>query len=58
MPVPDGLAPGEAVEVRLPGIPLPDKAGAWLLKLDVDLPGFSGRLLQAEAHQVAFLRFD
>jgi quercetin dioxygenase-like cupin family protein len=29
-----------------------------LPELDVDLPGFSGRLLQAAAHQVAFMRFD
>jgi N-acetylmuramoyl-L-alanine amidase len=38
-PIPDGLAPGETVEVRLPVIPLPESAGSWLLKLDVDLPG-------------------
>jgi quercetin dioxygenase-like cupin family protein len=29
-----------------------------LPELDVDLPGFSGRLLQAESHQIAFMRFD
>ncbi len=37
--IPDGLAPGESVDVRLAGIPMPGKAGQWLLKLDVDLPG-------------------
>jgi N-acetylmuramoyl-L-alanine amidase len=37
--IPDGLAPGSSVVVSLPAIPLPDAAGAWLVKLDVDLPG-------------------
>ena len=37
--IPDGLAPGESVEVTLPGVPMPASAGAWLLKLDVALPG-------------------
>ena len=36
--VPDGLLPGAAVEVTLPGIRLPRTVGAWLVKLDVALP--------------------
>lgn len=39
VPVPDGLSPGQSVEVTLPGIPLPASNGRWLLKLDVNLPG-------------------
>jgi hypothetical protein len=39
MRVPDGLAPGESVEVTLAGIPMPSKKGAWLVKLDVGLRG-------------------
>lgn len=37
--VPDGLAPGESIDVVLPGIPMPARNGAWLVKLDVRLPG-------------------
>ena len=39
VPVPNGLSPGQSVEVTLPGIPLPASNGRWLLKLDVNLPG-------------------
>lgn len=39
VPIPDGLAPGRSTEVTLAGIPLPDQAGQWLVKLDVGLPG-------------------
>jgi len=37
--IPDGLRPGQSVEVRLPGIPMPSTTGKWLLKLDTKLPG-------------------
>jgi N-acetylmuramoyl-L-alanine amidase len=33
--LPDGLAPGESVELTLSGIKLPSTQGEWLLKLDV-----------------------
>ncbi len=39
VPVPDGLAPGQSIEVTLPRIPLPSSSGRWLMKLDVNLPG-------------------
>ncbi len=34
-PIPDALRPGQSTTVTLPGIPLPEKVGPWLLKLDV-----------------------
>lgn len=37
--IPDGVGPGESVEVALPRIPMPGAAGEWLLKFDVNLPG-------------------
>jgi hypothetical protein len=37
--IPDGLRPGQSVEVRLPGIPMPREGGKWLLKLDIKVPG-------------------
>jgi hypothetical protein len=37
--IPDGLAPGESVELTVPDIGMPAKKGTWLVKLDVDLPG-------------------
>lgn len=37
--IPDGLRPGETADVRLTGVPMPADVGAWLLKLDVRLPG-------------------
>lgn len=37
--VPDGLAPGQSVDVIVPGIQMPARAGEWLVKLDVRLPG-------------------
>jgi hypothetical protein len=37
--IPDGIGPGESVEVVIPGIPMPRARRAWLVKLDVDLPG-------------------
>ncbi|MCY7417997.1 MAG: N-acetylmuramoyl-L-alanine amidase, partial [Chloroflexi bacterium] len=42
--IPDGLAPGDALDLELP-ITLPATAGDWLLKLDVVLP--SGARLSA-----------
>jgi hypothetical protein len=38
-PIPGGVAPGESVTVILPGVPMPRRAGRWLLKLDVNRPG-------------------
>ena len=37
--VPDGLAPGDSVDVIVSGIPMPAKRGTWLVKFDVGLPG-------------------
>lgn len=37
LPLPDGLDPGETVEVRF-DVPLPATPGTWLVKLDVVLP--------------------
>jgi hypothetical protein len=37
--IPDGLAPGQSTTVTLDGIPVPSTAGAWLLKLDVNVSG-------------------
>jgi len=37
--VPDGLSPGESIDLILPEIPLPARTGRWLVKLDVRLPG-------------------
>jgi N-acetylmuramoyl-L-alanine amidase len=39
VPIPDGLAPGDATVVTLPAIRMPRRAGRWLVKLDVNLPG-------------------
>jgi N-acetylmuramoyl-L-alanine amidase len=39
VPIPDGLTPGQSIDVTLPGIAMPGKAGAWLVKLDVKVPG-------------------
>lgn len=36
--VPDGLGPGDIVDVSLPGIKLPSRRGDWLVKFDVRLP--------------------
>ncbi len=36
--VPDGLGPGQSVEVVMPTVPMPGGVGKWLLKLDVNLP--------------------
>ena len=41
--IPDGLKPGESVEVALAGIPMRSKTGRWLIKLDIGLP--NGRQL-------------
>jgi hypothetical protein len=41
--IPDGLAPGDSIEVTLSGVPMPASRGEWLLKLDVRL-GSSGSL--------------
>jgi hypothetical protein len=38
-PVPDGLGPGESVELTISDIPMPAAVGTWLVKLDVNLPG-------------------
>jgi hypothetical protein len=37
--IPDGIGPGESVEVVFPGVRMPRARRTWLLKLDVDLPG-------------------
>jgi N-acetylmuramoyl-L-alanine amidase len=37
--LPDGLGPGESAEVVLERVPMPQAAGRWLIKLDVDLRG-------------------
>ena len=39
--LPDGLAPGASIDASLLGIPMPSRAGDWLLKLDVRLPSGS-----------------
>ena len=42
--IPDGLAPGQALNVPLNGVPVPTVAGDWMVKFDVRLP--SGGTLQ------------
>ncbi len=37
--IPDGLAPGQSLDVVLDDIPVPGRKGEWLLKFDVRLPG-------------------
>lgn len=39
MAVPDGLARGESLDLVLADIPLPGRAGEWLVKIDVRRPG-------------------
>jgi N-acetylmuramoyl-L-alanine amidase len=38
VPIPDGLAPGQAVELDLPDLPLPPQSGDWIVLFDV-VPG-------------------
>lgn len=42
--IPDGLAPGQSVEIALPGVPTPTVGGRWQVKFDVRLPGNAGTL--------------
>lgn len=36
-PIPDGLAPGQTVELAFNDVPVPAAAGQWLVKADVRL---------------------
>ena len=36
--IPDGLRPGESVDITFDGIPMRRKNGTWLIKLDIGLP--------------------
>jgi hypothetical protein len=37
--LPDGVGPGESVDIVVAGIPMRSRSGRWLIKFDVDLPG-------------------